>query len=141
MTTRSRYNRIGTSRWARQSPGWTFPELLTVVLLIAVVMGIAALSVYRGKAAASELACQDNMGAIHSALQIYWTKNGRTYPPDQAAFELFLCDRTYFTEEPRCPLDDAGNYHYQYSYNPAVDPGPEGIVITCPVSHSGHGSM
>jgi len=118
-----------------------------VILLAAVLMLVATLSVYRGKAAADELACQDNMRAIHSALQIYWTKNRdpvsqeHVYPADQAAFEAFLQDPTYFVEEPRCPLDENGEHHYQYSYDPSTDPGPEGVVITCPVADSGHGSL
>ena len=121
--------------------GWTFPELIVVILLVGVVILIGTLSVGRGKATADELACEDNMRGIHSALQIYWTKNARTYPADQAAFEQFLADRTYFSEEPRCPLDESGEHHYLYSYDPAVDPGQEGITITCPVPDSSHGSM
>jgi prepilin-type N-terminal cleavage/methylation domain-containing protein len=121
--------------------GFTLPELLAVILLVAVLLLVAILSVYRGKAAADQLACQDNMRAIHSALQIYWTKNSRTYPADQAAFEQFLEDRAYYMEEPRCPLDENREHHYLYSYDPAADPGPEGITITCPVPDSGHGSI
>lgn len=126
--------------------GFTLPEVLAVIALLAVAMLIGALAIGRAKTAADEMACQDNMRAIHSALQVYWTKNQdpvtheHYYPPDQAAFEEFLQDRAYFTEEPRCALDEAGAYHYQYSYDPGVDPGPEGITITCPVPDSGHGS-
>ena len=121
--------------------GLTFPELIAVVLLVAVVILIALLSVGRGKATADELACQDNMRAIHSAIEIYWTKNDRTYPADQAAFEQFLQDPAYFTQEPRCPLDEDWATHYLYTYDPAIDPGPEGITLTCPESGSGHGSI
>ena len=83
----------------RRRSGWTLPELLAVILLAAVVLLIATLSIYRGKEAADELACQDNMRAIHSAVEIYWTKNRDSvtnehiYPVDQAAFELFIGDR------------------------------------------------
>jgi len=121
--------------------GWTLPELIAVILLVAVVILIGVLSVGRGKATADELACQDNMLAIHSALETYWTKNNRTYPAEQTAFEQLLQDRAYFTGEPRCPLDDNGAHHYTYTYDPATDPGPEGIVISCPVPGSGHGSL
>jgi len=143
----------GTNRIAKTLPsqrsrsGWTLPELLAVILLAAVVLLIATLSVYRGKAAADELACQDNMRAVHSAIQIYWTKNRdsvtneHTYPVGQAAFELFIGDSVYFPEEPRCPLDDDNSLHYLYAYDAAANPGPEGITITCPVVDSGHGSL
>jgi len=143
----------GTNRIAKAVPsrrrcsGWTLPELLAVILLAAVVLLIATLSVYRGKAAADELACQDNMRAIHSALEIYWTKNRDSvtnehiYPVDQAAFEQFLGDRAYWPEEPRCPLDDDNSHHYLYAYDAVANPGPEGITITCPVADSGHGSL
>ena len=125
----------------RGRAGWTVPELLAVILVLAVVVLIGALSLGRGKATADELACQDNMRAIHSALHIYWTKNDRTYPADQAAFEQFLQDPQYFPNEPRCPQDEELSFHYQYQYDPATDPGPEGITITCPISESGHGSI
>ncbi|MFB3880588.1 MAG: Tfp pilus assembly protein FimT/FimU [Armatimonadota bacterium] len=135
-------------RKSRARSGWTFAELLAVILLTAVLMLVATLSLYHGKAAADELACQDNMRAIHSALEIYWSKHKDSvtgehlYPANQAAFEAFLRDTSYFpSEEPRCPLDEAKAYHYQYSYNPATDPGPEGIRITCPVPNSDHGSL
>ena len=127
--------------------GITFAELLAVIILVGVLLLVATLSVYHGKAAADELACQDNMRAIHSALQIYWTKHRdpvsqeHTYPADQAAFELFLQDRSYFPQEPRCPSDEEQAYRYQYTYDPTSDPGPEGITITCPVPNSGHGSL
>lgn len=134
--------------WAQQTPkkragsrrGWTLFELVVVILLVAVGILIATVSVYRGKAAADELACQDNMRAIHYSLEIYFTKNHRTYPADQAAFEAFVQDRAYFTEELRCPLDEEQSGHYQYSYD-ATNPGPEGITITCPITDSGHGSL
>jgi type II secretory pathway pseudopilin PulG len=147
MVTASRKRKTEAIAATGSESGWTLPELLGVILLAAVVLLIATLSVYRGKAAADELACQDNVGAIHSALNIYWTKNRdavtqeRTYPADQAAFEQFLQDPAYFLEEPRCPLDDEGAYHYQYSYDAATDPSPEGIAITCPVPDSGHSSL
>jgi type II secretory pathway pseudopilin PulG len=108
--------------------------------IIAVAVLIGALSVYRGKAAADQLACQDNMRAIHSALQVYYIKNNRTYPANQAAFDQFVQSQSgaYFGgKEPRCPLDSAGMYHYRYSYNAATGV----ITITCPVPNSGHGPI
>jgi type II secretory pathway pseudopilin PulG len=130
---------MGLNRGSRK--GWTFPEMVAVILVVAVLIMIGVLSVGRGKATADELACQDNMRAIHSALQIYWTRHSRSYPANQAAFEQFLADRSYFPQEPRCPLDDRTEHHYRYDYNPAVNPGPEGILITCPVPNSRHGSL
>lgn len=135
-----------TSYRRRGARGWTLPELLAVILLAAVLMLIATLSVYRGKAAADELACQDKMRAIKSGLDIYWMKHKdpvtgqHYYPASQTEFDQFLQDRAYFPEEPRCPLDDAGSYHYQYSLDP-LNPVPEGITVTCPVPDSGHGSL
>jgi prepilin-type N-terminal cleavage/methylation domain-containing protein len=147
-TTSEAANRIGhLHRGRRARAGLTFPELLAVIILVGVLLLVATLSVYHGKAAADELACQDNMRAVHSALQIYWTKHRdpvteeHVYPADQAAFEQFIQDRAYFPTEPRCPEDEEQSYHYQYSHDPASDPGPEGITITCPVADSGHGSL
>lgn len=141
MLRTSKTDREHRSPAPRLQRGWTLPELLAVILLVAAIILIGMLSLGRGKATADELACQDHMQAIHSALEVYWTKNSRTYPPDQTAFQQFLQDPAYFTEEPRCPLDENGAYHYIYTYNPAVDPGPEGITISCPVPESAHGSL
>jgi type II secretory pathway pseudopilin PulG len=118
----------------------TFAELIAVIALAAALLLVGLLSVYRGRQTAKALACQDNMEAIHAALEIYWTKNDRTYPADQAAFEQFLQDRVYFPEELRCPLDDDGTHPYSYSYDPVTNPGPEGVTISCSVPGSGHGS-
>lgn len=120
--------------------GVTLAELMAVIVLAAALLLIGLLSVYRGRQAAKMLACQDNMEAIHAALEIYWTKNNRMYPPDQTAFEQFLQDRVYFPEELRCPLDEDGTYHYSYSYDPSANPGPEGVTLSCPVPGSEHGS-
>jgi competence protein ComGC len=134
------------TRRPRPNGGWTFAEVLAVVVLAAIFMLIATLSVYRGKAAADELACQDKMRAIHSALDIYWMKHKDSvsglhyYPANQAAFEQFVQDRAYFDQEPRCPLDETQSYHYQYSLDATIT-GPEAITITCPVPDSGHGSQ
>ena len=120
--------------------GVTLAELMAVIVLAAALLVIGLLSVHRGRQTAKTLACQDNMEAIHAALEIYWTKNDRMYPPDQTAFEQFLQDRMYFAEELRCPLDEDGSYHYSYSYDPSANPGPEGVTLSCPVPGSGHGS-
>jgi len=118
----------------------TLPELMAVIALVAVLLLIGLLSVHRGRQAAKKLACQDNMEAIHAALEIYWTKNDRTYPADQTVFEQFLEDRVYFPEELRCPLDDDGTHPYGYSYHPLTNPGPEGVTISCSMPASEHGS-
>jgi hypothetical protein len=112
------------------------------MILVAVVVLIGSLSVYRGQALSQQLTCQDNMRAIHSALQIYWEKNARTYPPSQAAFQQFLASPVYFPEgELCCPLDTGRSRHYVYSYTPHANPVPGDVVIGCPVPESGHGSM
>jgi type II secretory pathway pseudopilin PulG len=83
-------NKRGKGGTGRNHGGWTFVELMAVIILVGVMLLIGGLSIYRGKAASEQLSCQDNMRAIHSALQIYWEKNQRTYPVGQAAFEQFL---------------------------------------------------
>ncbi len=130
------------ARKYKRARGWTLIELLVVILLAAVLVLIGSLSVYRGREMSEQLTCQDNMDGIHSMLQVYWEKNGRTYPADQAAFEQFLQNRTYFPEgEPHCPKDADETEHYQYAYTPTADPVPGDVVITCPIAGSGHGSM
>jgi prepilin-type N-terminal cleavage/methylation domain-containing protein len=127
---------------ARGPRGWTLIELMAVMALLAIAMLIGGLSVYRGKALSQQLACQDNMRAIHSALQIYWAKNGRTYPANQTEFEQFLRAPAYFVNgELRCPSDQSRSLHYQYHYTPSPTPVPGDVTITCPVAGSGHGTM
>jgi len=109
---------------------------------VAVTLLIGTLSVYRGKSMSDQLACQDSMRALHSALQIYWEKNGRTYPANQAAFTQFLGTPAYFPDgELRCPQDANRSLHYKYTYTVTANPVPGNVVITCPVTGSGHGSM
>jgi len=128
--------------WGRVRRGWTFVELMAVIILVGVMLLIGGLSIYRGKAAAEQLSCQDNMRAIHSALQIYWEKNQRTYPVGQAAFEQFLASPTYFPNgELHCPQDENRTSHYRYTYTPTAVPSPTDVKITCPTANSGHGSI
>ena len=137
-----RHNRREPIGSGHAGSGWTFVELLTVMILVAVVLLIGSLSVYRGQNMSEQLACQDNMRAIHSALQIYWEKNSRTYPPNQSAFNQFLASPTYFVEgELHCPQDADKSRHYTYTYTPNANPVPGDVKITCPVAGSGHGSM
>jgi type II secretory pathway pseudopilin PulG len=141
-------NRRGTAGRGQGGPGWTFVELLTVMVLVAVVVVIGGLSVYRGQRTSEQLACQANMRAIHSALQIYWEKNRdpvtneHTYPKTQDAFDQFLASPAYFVDgELHCPQDTDRSRHYTYQYTPHTPPVPGDVVITCPVPDSGHGSM
>lgn len=83
MSCRSPHNLVQAESCLRHRRGWTFIELMAVLALIGIAALIGSLSVYRGKVLSQQLACQDNMRAIQSALQIYWTKNNRTYPPNQ----------------------------------------------------------
>jgi len=125
----------------RSRSGWTLVELLAVIILAAIVLLIGSLSVYRGKVMSEQLACQDNMRAIHSALQIYWEKNSRTYPPSQAVFEQFLHSSTYFPDgELHCPQDANRSVHYKYGYTVRSNPVPGDVVLSCQVTGSGHGS-
>jgi prepilin-type N-terminal cleavage/methylation domain-containing protein len=141
MLGRGKLTRTGSRLEGADRSGWTLIELLAVIILAAVVVLIGTLSVYRGKVMSEELACQDNMRAIHSSLQIYWEKNGRTYPANQAAFEQFLRSRSYFPDgELHCPQDAPRSLHYRYRYTPTANPVPGDVIITCPVAKSGHGS-
>jgi len=137
---RSQLGQGGVGSRGAGSRGWTFVESLAVIALAGAALVVGALSVHRGRVASEQLACQDQMRAIRSALEIYWAREGRSYPADQAQFERFLQDRAYFLQEPRCPGDEQQSRHYRYTRR-ASDPGPEGITITCPAPGSGHGSV
>ena len=131
----------------RARRGWTFVEVLAVMIMAGVFVLIGTLSVYRGKSAADQLACQDNMRAVHSALQIYWEKNrdangNHKYPANQTEFTAFLQSRIYFLDgELHCPKDEDRVSHYQYGYTPVANPVPGSVTITCPMTGAGHGSI
>jgi len=142
MLRQSNTMRTGLRTISRSRCGWTLVELLAVIVVAGAALLIGSLSVYRGKVMSEQLTCQDSMRAIHSTLQIYWEKNSRTYPANQAAFEQFLKSPAYFPDgELHCPQDQDLSLHYQYHYTASANPVPGDISITCPVTGSGHGPL
>lgn len=84
--------------------GFTFMEVLAVVLLLGILALVALPNYFGAQKDAQSAVRASNVEAINTALALYQYRNGSCPPggPD-ATFAAFLADTTYFPEGP--PLD------------------------------------
>lgn len=86
----------------RKEKGFTLIELLIVVAIIGILAGIAVPRLSNSTDKAKEAACQANISAIESALEVYkLTDESGDYPDN---FSAFLKNTTYFKRKPICEL-------------------------------------
>src|SRR3989304_3537819 len=107
-------------RFLRSERGFSFIELLVVVLLLGILILIAAPNYFGAEADAKKKVDQANVKAINSALALYKFQNNSTCPTAGANFTAFLANTTYFPEGvPGAPHDadgtvDADDYEATY---------------------------
>ena len=108
-------NRNGAAR------GFSLVELLAVVLILAVLAGVAVPLYINTRKTSAARACKANIAAIAAAESTYAVRNG-----SYGTMAQLVSAVEGFAEEPKCPLDGA-------TYTVAVDsPGAGQVTIECP---------
>lgn len=77
--------------------GYTFVEVLAVILILGVLVAIALPNYFGAEQDARRTADMANVRAINSALALYQYRNNAC-PADAAAFTAFLGNTTYFPD-------------------------------------------
>lgn len=81
----------------RNQRGFTLIELVVVVVIIAIIAAIAIPKMSRGSAGAADAAVSQDLSTIRSALELYQTEHGGTYPSNSSA-TTFLNQLTQYTD-------------------------------------------
>ncbi len=102
--------------------GFTFVELLAVVLLLGILVLVALPNYFGAEDNAKSSVDQANVRAINAALALYRFRNNATCPTAGAQFDAFLADTSYFPDG--APIDPwtnpAGSAPYGDTYSASL---------------------
>jgi general secretion pathway protein G len=94
--------------------GFTFVEVLAVILVLGVLVAIALPNYFGAEADARSAVRTANVRSINSALALYQYRNG-SCPADATAFTAFLSNTSYFPDG--APTDPVGGGTTFFSTN------------------------
>jgi general secretion pathway protein G len=115
--------------------GFTLIELMIVVGIIAMLAGILIPNFVNARAQAQTSACESNLRAIATAMELYYADNARY--PDAGAIPdaLNTATVTYLNSMPRDPAD-ASATPGKYTFTQPTGDG-QSYLNTCPGTHTG----
>jgi len=128
-----------------QRRGFTLIELVVVVVIIAIIAAIAIPKMSRGSAGAADSAVAQDLATMRSALELYQTEHGGTYPSNTSA-ATFLNQLTQYTDASGNAQATKDTSHIYGPYLKTVPPLPVGankglstITITGPAGTGSFG--
>jgi type II secretion system protein G len=114
--------------------GFTLIELMIVVAIIAILAGILIPNFVNARAQAQTSACESNLRAIATAMELYYADNQR-YPDAGAVPDaLNATGVVYLNNTPRDPAD-AGATPSKYTFTQPTGDG-QSYLIVCPGTHA-----
>src|ERR1700694_4082233 len=113
---------------------------MIVVAIIAILAGILIPNFVNARAQAQTAACESNMRAIATALELYYADN-QVYPtaagvPVQPSL-LTANGVAYLNNTPKDPAAQAGTATYSLTTAQATGGSPASYTIVCPGVHAG----
>ncbi len=123
--------------------GFTLIELMIVVAIIAILAGILIPNFVNARAQAQTSACESNLRAIATALELVYADQQSYEPNGQATFNADPADFTnaagtvYLNNTPKDAAAQDQSQYYTVKVTPQSGGAPPSYVITCPGVHVG----
>ena len=120
--------------------GFTLIELMIVVAIIAILAGILIPNFVNARSQAQTAACESNLRAIATALELYYADN-QVYPTAAGAAVgpalLTVNGVAYLNNTPKDPAAQSAAATYVLTTTQASGGGPATYTVTCPGVHTG----
>jgi prepilin-type N-terminal cleavage/methylation domain-containing protein len=118
--------------------GFTLLEMMIVVAIIAILAMLLIPNFTHARAQAQTAACESNLRAIGTAMELYYTDN-QSYPSGTGVSldgTDTLASKGYLPNVPHDPAASAGSSNlYKYTSVAASGSTPASYTITCPGVH------
>jgi type II secretion system protein G len=114
--------------------GFTLIEVMIVVAIIAILAGILIPNFVNARAQAQTSACESNLRAIATAMELYYADNQRYPDAGVIPDALNTTAVTYLNNTPRDPAD-SGATPTKYSFTQPTGDG-QSYLIACPGAHA-----
>jgi type II secretion system protein G len=114
--------------------GFTLIELMIVVAIIAILAGVLVPNFVNARAQAQTSACEANLRAIATAMELYYADNQRYPDPGAIPDALNTTSVTYLNNTPRDPADAAATPG-KYTFTQPTGDG-QSYLIACPGTHA-----